>query len=68
MFQAGIAKLRENKIAMLEFLHGRSKLAENQFSRFPSLRAWQTEKLESWLPESIVAEQRFRQESRALNR
>jgi hypothetical protein len=56
-----LAELRENKVAVLEFLRGRTKPAENQFSRFPSHRAWQTEKLESWPPESIDAERRFRQ-------
>jgi len=45
MFQAGIAELRENKIAVLEFLRGRTKPAENQFSSFPSHRLG---KLKNW--------------------
>ena len=56
-----LAERCENKIELLEFLRRRITPAENQFSRFPSHRAWQNEKLESWSPESIDAERRFRQ-------
>jgi hypothetical protein len=56
-----IAELRENKTAVLEYLRERVKPAQNQFSSFPTHKAWQTEKLESWPPESLEAERRFGQ-------
>jgi hypothetical protein len=56
-----IAELRENKTAVLEYLRERVKPAQNQFSSFPTPRAWQTEKLECWPAESVEAERRFGQ-------
>ena len=56
-----IAELRENKVAVLEYLREREKPAQNQFSSFPTHRAWQTEKLEGWPAEAVEAERRFGQ-------
>ena len=59
--QKTIAGLRENKAAVVEYLRGRSKSQEIQFSSFSDPIGWKTEKLERWPAESFEAERRFGQ-------
>jgi hypothetical protein len=56
-----IARLKENKGAVLEYLRQREPPREIQFSSFPDYRGWKTGKLEIWPPESLDAERRFGQ-------
>jgi hypothetical protein len=56
-----IARLKENKSAVLEYLREREQPQETQFSSFPTPIAWKTEKLGNWPGESLDAQGRFGQ-------